>query len=136
MYEELTKFIPLLQTDNFGEWVANKNDDISERPIHFLVVHYSDIVIQFTDAVYQFIDEHPEFGLGRYRDILISSGIEWELEAMQHADVEKLDGITLMALLVGAVRAERFSEGALLAFYKNGSITKWIYRLKEIDQER
>ena len=39
-----------------------------------------------------------------------------------------------MALLMGAVRAERFCDGALKEFVENGSITKWLERLKEIDK--
>ena len=39
-----------------------------------------------------------------------------------------------MALIIGAIRAERFCNGALLGFFKDGSITKWLSRLKEIDE--
>jgi len=35
---------------------------------------------------------------------------------------------------MGAVRAERFCDGALKEFVENGSITKWLERLKEIDK--
>lgn len=38
-----------------------------------------------------------------------------------------------MALITGAVRAERFCDGALLGFFKDGSIRKWLERLKELD---
>jgi hypothetical protein len=37
-------------------------------------------------------------------------------------------------LLMGAIRADRFSEGALLYFFETGTITKWLNRLKEIDE--
>ena len=52
---------------------------------------------------------------------------------MSEADVSKLDAQCVMALIVGAVRAERFCDGALLGFFKDGSIQKWLTRLKEID---
>ena len=52
---------------------------------------------------------------------------------MSEADVSHLDGKCIMALIVGAVRAERFCDGALLGFFKDGSIKKWLMRLKEID---
>ena len=38
-----------------------------------------------------------------------------------------------MALLLGAVRAERFCDGALLGFFEDGSIRRWLLRLREID---
>ncbi len=43
------------------------------------------------------------------------------------------DGICVMALLLGAVRTERFCDGALLGFFQKGSIQRWLERLKEID---
>ena len=53
---------------------------------------------------------------------------------MQHAEVGMLDGKTVMALLLGTVRAECFCDGALLGFCKDGSVIKWLGRLKELDQ--
>lgn len=38
-----------------------------------------------------------------------------------------------MALIIGAIRAERFCNGALLGSFEDGSIRKWLERLKEID---
>ena len=38
-------------------------------------------------------------------------------QAMSGADVSELDGQAVMALLLGAVRAERFCDGALLGFF-------------------
>jgi ADP-ribosyl-[dinitrogen reductase] hydrolase len=35
---------------------------------------------------------------------------------------------------MGAIRAVRFCDGALLEFCKDGSIIKWLGRLKEIDE--
>jgi 3-oxoacyl-[acyl-carrier-protein] synthase III len=40
------------------------------------------------------------------------------------ADVANMDAKTVIALLIGAVRAERFCDGALLSFLKDGSITR------------
>lgn len=52
---------------------------------------------------------------------------------MYGADVSELDGQAVMALLLGAVRAERFCDGALLDFFGGGSMRRWLLRLKEID---
>ena len=52
---------------------------------------------------------------------------------MSEADVSSLDGQCIMALIMGAVRAERFCDGALLRFFREGCIRKWLERLKEID---
>jgi hypothetical protein len=41
----------------------------------------------------------------------------------------------VIALLTGAVRVERFYNGALLYFFKEGCILRWLERLKEIDEQ-
>lgn len=74
--------------------------------------------------------------LTRYEEILEQSDIQWGLKSMRRANVSTLDGRTVMALLVGAMRAERFSDGTFLGFCKDGSIRKWLLRLKETDQGR
>lgn len=38
-----------------------------------------------------------------------------------------------MACIVGAIRADHFSEGLLLHFFEDGVITKWLERLKELE---
>ena len=40
-----------------------------------------------------------------------------------------------MMSILGAVRAERFCDGVLLGFFENGSIARWIERLKELDTD-
>lgn len=52
---------------------------------------------------------------------------------MKRADVSTFDGKTVMALLLSAVRAERFCDGVLLGLCKDGSVIKWLERLKELD---
>ena len=136
MFEELTAFLPQLQDSDYGEWIIDKeNDGTPEHPIQFPFVSYDHIVRDFMDAAYSFIDAHKEMGLTHYHDILSESDIEWGSESMKNADVTLLDGRTVMALIVGAIRADRFCEGALLGFFEDGSMSKWLSRLKAIDQE-
>ena len=52
---------------------------------------------------------------------------------MSAADVSDKDAQCVLALILGAVRAERFCDGALMGFFKDGSIEKWLTRLLEID---
>ena len=78
-------------------------------------------------------EKNKDFELPRYREILEKNGLEWSLKSMKEADVSSLDAQCVMALIMGAVRAERFCDGALLGFFKNGSIKKWLKRLNEID---
>jgi len=36
---------------------------------------------------------------------------------------------------MGSIRADRFSEGALLEFIESGCMVRWLLRLKTIDNE-
>jgi len=80
------------------------------------------------------LENHPEKGLNNYQLILEQNNIKWEKQPMQDVDVSKLDEKGVLALIFGAVRAERFCDGALLSFFKNGQISKWLMKLKEIDE--
>ena len=135
MYEKLTSLLEDIKTDSIGEWIVDKeNDGSPEPPIHFPFVTYSECVNRFEHEVYAFEEANPEYGLHRYGEILKSHGIEWGSRTMKMADVSKLSGRTVMALLMGAIRAERFCDGALKAFFEDGDIEKWLTRLKEIDE--
>lgn len=135
MYEKLTSLLEDIKTDSIGEWIVDKeNDGSPEHPIHFPFVTYSECVNRFEHEVYAFEEANPEYGLHRYGEILKSHGIEWGSRTMKMADVSKLSGRTVMALLMGAVRAERFCDGALKVFFEDGDIEKWLTRLKEIDE--
>ena len=61
---------------------------------------------------------------------------QWNIRSKCHlstADISDKDAQCILALIIGAVRAERFCDGALMGFFKDGSIEKWLLRLLEID---
>lgn len=134
IYKALTDYLPMIKNDSHGEWAVNReNKGITEATIQVPYVSYSKVVRRFQNDVYDFMENHPEYELGCYADILEANGIAWEKKSMQAADVSTLDGKCVMALIIGAIRADRFSEGTLLSFLENGTMTKWLLRLKEID---
>ena len=96
-------------------------------------VNYSEVIHRFIDDVYKFNDDNNDFELNRYGEILKQNGLEWNAKSMSEADVSHLDAKCVMALIIGAVRAERFCDGALLSLFEDGSIRRWLERLKEID---
>ena len=57
------------------------------------------------------------------------------MESMAKTEVDNLDAKCVVALIYGAIRADRFGEGTLLAFLKDGFITKWLERLKTLDTD-
>ena len=135
MFESLTKHLPAIENaEGFGNWVVDRESKgTMDDPIEMPYVNYETTVADVEQAIYDFVDEHPEYELTHYRDILERNGLEWGSQAMSGADVSELDGQAVMALLLGAVRAERFCDGALLGFFEDGSMRRWLLRLKGID---
>ncbi|WP_066320503.1 DUF6508 domain-containing protein [Bacillus sp. FJAT-29814] len=133
-YDILTKYIPIIQADSIGEWVVDKeNDGTPEYPIHMPFVSYSEMVHKFINDVYTFEESNKDMELTRYGDILKDNGLEWGTESMKNADVSNLNAQCVLSLIMGAVRAERFCDGALLDFFKNGCMLKWLERLNSIE---
>lgn len=135
MFESLTKHLPAIENaEGFGNWVVDRESKgAMNDPIKMPYVNYGTTVADVEQAIYDFVDEHPEYELTHYHDILERNGLEWSSQAMSGADVSELDGQAVMALLLGAVRAERFCDGALLGFFEDGSMRRWLLRLKGID---
>ncbi len=134
-YSALTKYINLLENDNVGEWIVDKeNDGFSERPIQFPFVNYSILVRKLQDDIYNFAKESEEIVPGKYINILQANGIEWNHDSMIQADASVLDAQCILALLIASLRAERFCDGALLEFIESGAVTRWLKRLQELDE--
>ena len=134
-YSVLTKHINLLKNDNAGEWICDKeNDGSSERPIHVPFVSYSIAVNNLADDIYKFAKESDEIVPSKYAEIIQANGIEWGYDSMMKADASELDAQCILALLIASLRAERFCDGALLGFIKNGAVIRWLKRLQELDE--
>ncbi len=136
MFESLTKYLPELdEAEGYGDWVVDRESKgTMDDPIQMPYVNYGPMVMEVEQSIYAFVDEHPEFELKRYSDILERNGLSWDGRVMFEADVSELDGQAVIALLLGAVRADRFCEGALLGFFEDGSVKRWLLRLKEVDE--
>lgn len=123
----LTKYISQFAEAEYGNWIIdNENEGTVENPIHMPFVNYSEFVSAFIQDVYKSIDDNEDMELNRYGEILEKNGLEWEFESMKDAEVSSIDAQCVMALLTGAVRAERFCDGALLDLFKSGCIVKWL----------
>lgn len=112
MFESMTAFLPELQGKGYS-----RRSDIADLP----------------EVIGRFVNDHKEMDLYHYANILEAAGLKWEYDSMYSADVSALDGRTVVALLLGVVRAERFSDGAFVTFIENGCIEKWLLRLQELD---
>lgn len=112
MYENLTKYLDEFTGTEFGTWIIDKkNDGTPEHPLQFPFVNYSRVVDQFIHDVYSFVDNHEEMGLYSYQKVLEENGIKWNAKSMETAVVDDLDAKCVVALIYGAIRAERFCDG-------------------------
>lgn len=133
-FDILTKYIPIIQEDSIGEWVFDRgNDGTHEHPIQVPFVNYSEVVNNFIDDVYTFHKNNEDMELSRYGEILKDNGLEWDSVSMENADVSNLNVQGILALIMGAVRSERFCDGALFEFFESGCILKWLERLRIIE---
>jgi ADP-ribosylglycohydrolase len=137
-FRVLTKYIGKISAaDSLGEWIIDiENNGTFEHPIHLPFVNYGGLVNTFEDEFYHFSDAHREYDLTRYGEILEKNNLKWGNDEMRSADLQNLEEQGVLALIMGAIRAERFCYGALLGFLKDGSLTNWLKRLKDIDWQR
>ena len=134
MYESLTRHIGKISRDTAGTVITDYcGDGTPERPYQMPYVSYSTEVEAFVRDIYAFEKAHRELKLNDYQEILGRNGIRWDIRSMTDAPAESLDEECILALLLGAVRVDRFSAGALLRFVRNGSIERWLERLKDLD---
>ncbi|WP_407708286.1 DUF6508 domain-containing protein [Bacillus altitudinis] len=130
----LTNYIPMLQGDDIGEWVIDKeNDGTAEHPIQMPFVNYSETVRRFIEDVYTFAEQHQEMELTRYSEILKENGIEGGTNDMENVDISNVNAQCVLALIMGVLRAERFCEGVILDIFTNGTIVKWLERLERLE---
>ena len=130
MYESLTKYITKFAGDKIGTWVVDKDNGTPGHPFIEPYVDYTCVVENFIRDVYDFVYEHKEMGLKNYFDILEANGIEGR---MYSATIEKLDAQCMLAMILCAIRADRFCDGALLSAFESGSMIRWLERLKALD---
>lgn len=132
-YYELTKYLPIFDTNYFGEWYTDNSADGSfEHPFHLPCFSYNKGVEEFSSAVLCFIDNHPEMDLAHYKDILSENSIE--IETIKEVDCSKFDGRCICAMIVANVLAEKFCEGAILGSCEDKTFVKWLKRLMELDE--
>jgi len=136
MYEPLTQFIDRISPDNVGEWVTGcRFDDRSEPTMFMPAMQYSDAVSELCKALQDVVSDRAEGKSWLAPDVLAQRGIDWNTKAFREADVSTLDGEAILALLDAVFQLERFGDGLVGSFIRNGCITKWLIRLREIDEQ-
>ena len=79
--------------------------------------------------------EHPYIaGWPEYDEVIYKAiGLDGH-DDLSKVDVSKLDGDTILFMIFSRVRGERFSDGLFGRYVENGTLDKWLLRLKELDK--
>ena len=129
-YEQLTKYITLIDSNNIGNWKGiDKKASESHADLPYL--QYSEIIYDFIEDVISFCDKHIEFNCKNYVQNL--KNVKIDVGHLSNVDLKKCDEKTIVLMIFAAVRKERFCEGTLLFYIKNGSLLKWLKILEEFD---
>ena len=129
MYEPLTELISTLENGAYGTWKGGERNEAGV--IEFPYVSYSGAVNRLIQRVNDFDISGIGLSYSTYRDRLEELGLA---SNRRNADVSKLDGPDVFALLLYVVRANSFGEGLLMKYLEEGAITRWLRRLQEIDE--
>lgn len=114
MYETLTVFAgELASRDTEGSWGTCGLDD-------------------FIDAFYDSI-EHARID---YFETLEHYGVEMSGRGLETCDVEHANAELVRALIWTLVRQDRFTEGLLGRYARNGYLDRCLFRLKELDENQ
>jgi ADP-ribosylglycohydrolase len=123
IYKEWKKFLRTIYAPQKLRTITKYIDKLDDH----------DSLISFIGEFHSFIRLYDEHTIIEYVGILEKNGIKWTEESMREANVEELDETAILALIVGVFRADHFSYGVIENFSRCGLLTKWLRRLKEID---
>ena len=131
----LTKYIePIQKAEKLGEWVFDtRGKGNSKNPIQMPFVDYGDLIYKFIEDFYKFTEEHPKYKLTNYKSILEENNIELDIRLMSEVKEALIDDRCILALIMGVIRIDRFSEGSLLWCFKDGCMVKWLKKLSTYD---
>ena len=130
----LTRFLKIFgQANSFGTWIIDrKSAGTAEDPIQMPFIDYSEEVCNFMKVMHDFADEYSACDLHHYKAILEEYGLG--RMPLEEADASDLDSSCILAMLMAAVRGERFCEGLLESLLQKGRIQVWLERLKDCEQ--
>lgn len=130
MYEALTAFIPFMESGNFGDWSERVGDGTPENPYVMCHIDYNEQIIRLNHVLHDFEKAHD---LLNFHEILKKSGMNFGGDAIITMDVSSLDGKTIIAMIRLVFSMERFCDGTILEFCRNGCFLRWLQRLKALD---
>ena len=125
-FASLTGLIPEIERGQREGWRAadsRRNSSVGYGPVAGAFVH----------AIYALIEAKPQYDLHNYHAILERKGVFKSGASVWVYDAAQLDIQGVLALLALAYRADYHQGGGLVAeLCENGTLLKWLQRLKEL----
>lgn len=129
MYEKVTAYLGKLKPAHW-KYPENQGDGSHENPYVAGWPEYDETTKEFMHKMYEFV---PNGGQNYDEVIYKATGFDGHDE-LTKVDVSKLDGDTILYMIFSRVRGERFSDGLFGSYVADGTMDKWLNRLKEIDE--
>ncbi len=124
-YQNLTEFLPYFaEGQNLGEWRGGKQSD---GQVHMPYVAYNEKIREFFK---EFL--HSELADQDYGEKMDARG--WWKESAMESAIAEMSAEDVGTSITAIWRRDRFSEGTILRFIKNGILAKLLARLKELDE--
>ncbi len=131
MYEKVTAYLGKLKPAHW-KYPENQGDGSNENLYIAGWPEYDETTKEFMHKMYEFV---PNGGQNYDEVIYKATGFDGHDE-LTKVDVSKLDGDTILYMIFSRVRGERFSDGLFGSYVADGTMDKWLNRLKEIDESK
>ena len=125
-YQNLTRFLLYFADgQSGGEWRVGKQADGQ------VIMPY----VAYDEKIGKFIQEFSRSELvdRDYGEKMDARG--WWDESAMNAAIAEMSAEDVGTCITAILRRDRFSEGTILRFIKNGILAKLLARLKELDEE-
>lgn len=129
MYEQVTFYLGKLKPAHW-KYPENQGDGSHEHPYIAGWPKYDETTSEFMRRMYDFV---PNRGQNYDEVIYKATGYDGH-DDLSKVDVSNLDGDTILYMIFSRIRGERFSGGLFGDYVENGTLDKWLLRLKELDE--
>lgn len=110
----------------------HKNNKFSILTKYISKLSSQDNIFNFINEFFVFSNTYKEYDLENYNDILKSKNLQWNEDTLLTADCSNFDEHTVLACIMGVLRAEYFSSGVLELFNEKGLLDQWLKKLEDI----
>lgn len=124
--EKLTDYIEQLKDIDKIRWESTVSD---KGILSFPFPVYPKAVIEFQDAFYS-SDEFKDFN---YKNNMNENGW-YDIDKMEK-DIPSMTKNNIATCITAIIRGERFCDGRIAQFIKNGILVKLLERLNEIEKD-